>query len=506
VAGLLSRPANTVAVLGAALLALVTPAAGAVADPPIPEPGFAGPLSAQVQHLHFKYGPIAIAPGQNLILVGPVTVEKPASDGYVVGFRPNLIRADGSVPPIEQIHLHHAVWVNLSRRDSTAPGLPERIAAAGEEKTYVKLPKPYGYPVRASDSWALNYMIHNETANPDTVWVTYDVDFVPASSPLARHMVPVRPIWMDVQNGKAYPVFDVHRGSGKRGRFTYPDQSPRARRVNTWKVNRRGTLIWVAGHLHPGGLWDDLRISRGRRSRLLFRSKAHYWDPNGPVSWDMAMTASRPRWKVAVRKGDRLRISTAYETRQASWYESMGIMFAFMAPPQGNAINPFRHPKRVPTTGKITHGHLPEASNHGGGSTGLPDPSTLPDGQTLNKSIGVAAFRYLPGDLSWSGPLQQPPVFRQGQQIQFGNLDASNSVYHTITACRDPCTGSTGISYPLANGGVDFDSGELGYGPSAITPAANRANWFAPTNLKPGTYAYFCRIHPFMRGAFRIAR
>jgi plastocyanin len=276
--------------------------------------------------------------------------------------------------------------------------------------------------------------------------------------------------------------------------------------VNTWKVPHTGTLVWAGGHLHPGGLWDDLRVQRGRRSRLLLRSKAHYWDPGGPISWDMAMGVSRPKWRVALKKGDRLKVSATYETRRASWYESMGIMIAFLAPPQRHAVNPFRHPRRIPTTGKITHGHLPEADNHGGQSTGATDPATLPDGQTLNNSIGITGFRYLPGDLSFPSALGHPPVFHQGQQIQFGNLDASNQIYHTITACRDPCTGATGISYPLANGQVDFDSGQLGYGPRGFTAAANRANWFAPQSLQPGTYTYFCRIHPFMRGAFRVLR
>ncbi len=27
-----------------------------------------------------------------------------------------------------------------------------------------------------------------------------------------------------------------------------------------------------------------------------------------------------------------------------------------------------------------------------------------------------------------------------------------------------------------------------------------------PKNLSPGTYSYFCRIHPFMRGAFRVVK
>ena len=60
------------------------------------------------------------------------------------------------------------------------------------------------------------------------------------------------------------------------------------------------------------------------------------------------------------------------------------------------------------------------------------------------------------------------------------------------------------MSYPLANGRVQFDSGQLGFGPTGYTAAANRVDWRTPANLPPGTYTYFCRVHPFMRGAFRV--
>jgi plastocyanin len=84
------------------------------------------------------------------------------------------------------------------------------------------------------------------------------------------------------------------------------------------------------------------------------------------------------------------------------------------------------------------------------------------------------------------------------------------SAYHTITACKQPCDRTTGIAYPIANGNVQFDSGELGYGPDVpalggkFTPAAQRNTWKTPKSLGSGTYTYFCRIHPFMRGAFRV--
>ena len=58
---------------------------------------------------------------------------------------------------------------------------------------------------------------------------------------------------------------------------------------------------------------------------------------------------------------------------------------------------------------------------------------------------------------------------------------------------------------PLANG-AGFDCGELGFGAAGLTAAANTDTYRTPADLQPGTRTYFCRIHPFMRGAFRVRR
>src|SRR3954471_11569148 len=88
----------------------------------------------------YKYGPLVAAPGQNLIVVGPVTIEKPSGDGYMTELKPNLIGEDGKPPPVEQVHMHHAVFADLSQRDLTSPVLPQRIIAYAEEKTTGRLP------------------------------------------------------------------------------------------------------------------------------------------------------------------------------------------------------------------------------------------------------------------------------------------------------------------------------------------------------------------------------
>ena len=158
----------------------------------------------------------------------------------------------------------------------------------------------------------------------------------------------------------------------------------------------------------------------------------------------------------------------------------------------------------------MTHGHLAENANHGGGRfAGLPDPRRLlarPVGGDGEGAVVVSGFVYGQGDLSSTGRRGRPALVRRGRALRFVNRDArpARNVFHTITACKAPCNRTTGIAYPLANGPVDFDSGELGFGPAGFTAAANRDTWATPKDLEPGTYTYFCRVHPFMRGAFKV--
>src|SRR3954466_8466983 len=118
------RVGGLCAVLPAVAAAIAVMAPPALAQTPLPETGSATPLGSDVQHLHYKYGPIHVAPGQNLILLGPVTIEKPAYDGFIPRLKPAPVRRAGSVPPVDEIHLHHGVFLNLSQGDSTSRNNP----------------------------------------------------------------------------------------------------------------------------------------------------------------------------------------------------------------------------------------------------------------------------------------------------------------------------------------------------------------------------------------------
>lgn len=497
--------------------------------------GYAG-----MEHLRFHAGPYQIRPGANLILLDSNHVPKPNRDGYMVRMVPNLRyalpggRCCGKVPRVDVIHLHHGVWLSngiAGAGEGNGYGGVYPFMASGEEKTVYEFPRGYGYPIGAHDLWILNYMIHDLTDKAARVYIDYTIDFVAASAPAARTITPVHPIWMDVMSHHIYPVFDVHRHSGVNGKFTFPDMAsnpygPAGAPLDQFTIDHPGTLIGTAGHVHPGGLYDDLDLIRPGanpqdgatpgtvpHSVRLFRSRAHYWDPRGPISWDMAMTATAPNWRPQVKAGDTLRISATYETRRAAWYESMGIMVVWEAFGQRGGTDPFTH--RLPQSGHVTHGHLTEDDNHGGAYPLAGAPHRFPG--CRRRQVTISAFRFNPGDFTAAGADACVPTVRQGEPLTFVNDDASplapgnalapsqaylHSVFHTVTACQNPCGLNTGISYPLANGPGGYDSGQLGL----AMPATGQLKWSTPTTLKPGTYTFFCRIHPFMRGTFRVLR
>ena len=222
-----------------------------------------------IQHLHYEYGPVEITPGQNNIEVH-LNRLKPSVPGYITRFKPDLVYSGTQkVPRVDVIHLHHGVWL--------ANGYP--TFAAGEEKTTFQLPRGYGYHYNPSDSWIMNYMIHNLTPRPTKVSITYDIDFVPDATAAAKSITPAQPLWMDVSGLRAYPVFNALKGQGKRGKFTFPDQARPSQQddigpAHEWTVPRDITLLGTAGPPAPG---RALHRPEGHAQRRAPRSCSARW-------------------------------------------------------------------------------------------------------------------------------------------------------------------------------------------------------------------------------------
>jgi plastocyanin len=506
-------PARAVlrALLVAALpLALLIAAAPASAGPSAPEVATlaAKPKKAKetylqrveypgMQRFRYRFGPIRIKGGADDILIRDIPKNlRPSVPGYITRFQPTLTYADGSLPSVDVIHLHHAVWlVNF------APTF-----AAGEEKSIAQMPKGFGFRYTPQQDWRLNDMIHNLETTPREVYVVWDIDFVPDSAPAAASIKPVNTQWMDVAGISTYPVFDSLRKYGKKGRFTFPDDARGQERkkvghAQEWTVRQPSTIVGTVGHLHPGGLYTDLFVTRDGKKKRIFRSTAKYYGPAGPVTWNVSMFGTTPQWRVELKPGDVVSVSATYDTTRASWYEGMGIMPLAVYRGTGvGGVDPFI--TKLDQKGMLTHGELKENRDTAGGPIGMPDPRSMATTPFTGATFNISDYFYARGDLNKRSRI---PVVKPGQALTFENKDwDALGVLHTITACAAPCNRRGGISFPLADGPVEFDSGNLGITPIASSFGAGRTSWSTPTNLKAGTYTYFCRIHPFMRGAFKV--
>jgi hypothetical protein len=510
--------------------------------------------------------PITVHPGQNLNLYaltktcpnaekvsgpGDTSVFAPGStaEGYMTRFKPSMVEVhdDGSVttPSVWDLHLHHVVWLGFN----SGVGF-----GTGEEKSEWKLPQGYGFKLGGDQSWGLNYMIHNLTARGGRqVQITWQIDWVPETSPERTDVEPLRTVGLDVAGyPQLYPVFDAERGFDldSDGMYTFPDEVPadpsapgyeeagKVSQASRWTVPAGGrTLVFAVGHLHPGGLYMDMNVSRdldadgtagddAGETKPLFHSQAHYYEPAGAVSWDAAMTATRPNWRIHLEEGDVVSVNATYDVRKASWYESMGLFPLQVSTVDDDPLaeDPFDDAAEVQAMydegGILTHGRLPEnVDRKANKNLRLPDPRRIKSkGARVPKSgLEVEGFGYSVGGYSafrgFPTSLMRPPVIRPGRRVTFTNLDALPSMsdeeqaWHSITSCRAPCNRGSGIGYPLAQGPIKFDSGQLGYGTGLSAEVTTGSNVYTtpPLTKRGKTYTYFCRIHPFMRGSIRVA-
>lgn len=588
---------------------------------------------AACSRLKVVFGPIIIKPGQNDILIQPVTFEKPMYDGMLTRFQPSLIEASAQnraiSPPVEDVHLHHGTWLNsgyvggAGRTYGSGPWI-----ASGEEKTIVAWPKGYGLNVKPDDAWLFLHMVHNATAVARAVWVTYDIDFVAKATADTLGIKNTRGIWLDVgncgwgqgeTNCDSYPynpIYNSQKGFGHtddRAFLRVPDENAytvadgtaktvcgfpaencadfnseglvsgqqgkpaldrngapivvygRDTNVTTSMLGGQttGTLVVMGGHLHTGGIRDEVSLVRGGVERPIHISDAYYWnakDPNKigarPVSWDFSMTGSTNDlgWAINVQAGDKIRLNSIYDAEIGSWYENMGIVMTWVLPgeqigydvfakngdgswkvalnpgvPRNAAMPAFAtdldadslvpYHERCDMTlngdgtgtlclrGPITHPHYKASGNHGNCSLVDTCPAlSVPSGVEgpLMDTIPMGGFNYGPADFAVIG-VQGIPRVMQGTPVKFVNLDTADNMWHTVTRCAYPCTGPTTVDYPIADGGagihdpMDFDSSELGIGLSV----PNRVDWtFTPA--QKGVYTFFCRVHPSMRGAIEV--
>jgi hypothetical protein len=484
------------------------------------------------ENLKFFYGPYVVPSGWD---ANRVDLHLPIANGLVTEIEPGMRRAtDGTEPSHQEGHIHHAHWFSFkpgSENDNYTYGLSDWMFGNGDEETKADFSKRskaqpkgpvYGGYIGPTEPQPLIYMLHNKTAQTQVVYIMLEVTFIhgtleqlEAARGRPHHEV------TGILFGRTY---DVPRNPESRdGTFETPEDDPRG--VIEWTSTVDGTIIGTGSHLHPGGL-RVITENYGSEERpcpdrgngyggtVLLKSDA-LWRHDVPFSEDFQMEVTHPAFRAPIHEGDRIRISGIYENKKHGWYQVMthqGIYVDESQPPKGRC-DPYLVGKAARLTGNRrinptagfpnrSWGHHPTdkfcGKRFGAPKCERPLDEQPPGIQT--NQVTIANFLYRPGDRALTGEEGAPPRVPQGTPLRFVNADQAANIRHSVTTCRWPCNGPYVANYPLADG--VWDSGTLGY--DVIDGGSPNPVAETPADLAVGKYAYFCRIHPWMRGAFEV--
>ncbi len=411
--------------------------------------------------------------------VDPFEVEQasavltPGVDGYITAMSVDVVNPDGTQVPINRLMLHHIVFArigvqhpgcqSLTSFDSKTkfPAAGEPFYAAGEERQVMGLPEGYGYRVTKDDRWFMTWMLMNHRGKKDSAQIRYTITWEDSAE-----LKSVRPLWMDVVNCNADPVYDVP-GGGKAGSVherTYELPAPES-----------GRILSGGGHLHGGG--KEIAISQPDcGNREIFSSKPAWGMPDHPFytvrpilhePGPISMSGWISSQGFPVQKGQRIRLTSRYDNSRPHT-RVMGIGVLYLAPGEVNeACAPpptdgqsiqladvrgekyrTKTPKfAVPLTGVDSRGRAVSISRPPGKTRAVKSGTTVKARDSFF-SIPNAALRK-GGRLRW----------------QFGT-----PTLHNVTLANGP----RGFSSPNLNDGRTFD-----------------------VKFKvPGTYRIMCTLHP----------
>ncbi len=431
----------------------------------------AASASAAIQTKSFTY-PVEVDP---FGVKQEVTfdVDHPKVDGFITGMSADVVDADGKQVPINRIMLHHIVFQKLGVQSSTCdtftlfdgrttlPAQADSFYFAGEERNEMVLPPGYGYPIGKNDKWSMVWMLMNHRPQPDPVFIRWTVTYEDS-----EQLTPVRPIWLDVVNCNADPVYTV---AGSRKPTVHERRYDRT-------VPESGRIVSVGGHVHGGA--TDLRLTQPDcDNREIHRSRPAWGTPDHPFynvrpilhePGPLSMSRFVSGQGYPVSKGQRLRLNSRYDNTLPHT-RVMGIVIAYLAPdasvPEGCAPppadardeqpaelagTPFRTktPKfTVPLTGTDSRGRAISISRPAGRTRDLRSGSTI-----------------RVGDFTFSTPNAR---VKKGAKL---NWKFGPPTLHNVT---------------LANGPRGFSSLNL-----------NDGRVYGYKFKVPGTYRVFCGLHP----------
>jgi plastocyanin len=422
----------------------------------------------------------------------------PPEDGFITHMETDVIDATtGEQVPISRLMLHHIVFLNVFRPDSTCKSYtgfdgrtfgnfaPQRFYAAGEERMKMSLPDGYGYPTSKSDAWAVVAMVMNHRPTPDNALIHYEVTI--DSNP---SLTPVKPYWFDARDCRADPIYNVpsvarratsrKKSSGSKAQAAKKHKKKRRKKAapaptldttRDYTIPESGRIVAGAGHVHGGAVGLTLtEPSCGNRE--VARSDPTWGLPDHPFynvrpvlhePGPINMSAFRSTTGLPVHAGETLRLNSIYDDSQPH-VRVMGIMIAYLAPDSSVTQN----------CGPVPNWEILKTNQPGRPG---PIPFTIPL-TGLDANGQATTINAPPGPLRNAGRSTVVPVgdrffgdpnlrIRRGSSITW---QFSGGELHNLT---------------LANGPLGIGSDNLDAGRT-----------FTQKFTRPGTYRFFCALHP----------
>jgi plastocyanin len=432
----------------------------------------------------------------------------PPQNGFITHMETDIVddEAGDQQVPISRLMLHHIVFVNLNRQDATCAGqgyvgwdgrkdfgstfAPQRFYAAGEERAKMSMPPGYGYPTTQTDSWGVVAMVMNHRSTVDHALIHYEVTI--DNSPLTA----VKPYWFDVRDCHADPIYNipsvaqkakkakkkVRKGDRKDSAAKKKKKSKRKKRKKTvtrptvdqtrdYTFPESGRLIAGAGHVHGGAI--GLKLTEPNCGNREVAESTPTWGlPDHPFynvrpilhePGPINMSAFRSTTGLPVHAGETIRLNSIYDDSRPH-VRVMGIMIVYLAPDSSvtQDCGPIPNWEILKTTQPGRPGPIP-----------FTIPLTVLDanGQatTINAPPGAirnaGANTVIPvGDRYFGTPNLR---VRQGSWITW---QFNGSELHNLTLANGP----------LGIGTDNLDGGRT----------------FTEKFRRPGTYRFFCALHP----------
>ena len=304
----------------------------------------------------------------------------------------------------------------------------------------------------------MTWMLMNHRKVVDTAYIQYRVTYDTAP------MTPVTPYWLDIENCKADPVFDIPGGK-KKGATT--------RRSSVWNVPESGRIVAGGGHVHGGAKQLDLKRTApdctlysskptwGSAKHPFYNVKPVLHEP-GPIN----MSGFTSGAGMPVRQGERLRLDADYD----------GELHA--------------HPR---------HGHLHPVPGprRGGPGHALVRPARRPaqlDHQRARPQEAAA----LHGAADRPGRRRQGARDRGARGARAASCAAApRSAWATASSASKNVSVAAGSTLKWKFNGQLLHNVTVADGPRGFSSAhLDQGRTYKAKLSAPGTYKLFCALHP----------